>query len=74
MTLERAKLNCDYPEFALVFMWESWNCYTDIDLDALKYLVKHTSRIILPNVKLLSSDKSEILKTYKGFIDIGIKL
>lgn len=71
MTLERAKLNCDYPEFALVLMWQSWSCYTDIDYDALEYLVNHSSRILLPNVKELSTEKRDLLKGYKGSIRIG---
>jgi len=74
MDLKRAKLNCDYPELALVLIWESWISYTDINLDALKYIVKNSSRILLPNVKVLSVDKLELLRTYKGYIDIGIKL
>ena len=66
MTIDKAKLNCDYPEFALVLMWQSWSCYTDIEYDALEYLVKHSSRILLPNVKELSQDKRDLLKGYKG--------
>jgi hypothetical protein len=74
MTLDKAKLNVDYPEFALVLMWQSWTCYTDIEYDALEYLVKHSSRILLPNVKELSEDKKELLRQYKGFVDIGVDL
>ena len=66
MDLDRAKLNCDFPEFALVLMWQSWSCYTDIDYDALEYLVKHSSRILLPNVKSLSEEKRSILTNFKG--------
>jgi hypothetical protein len=74
MTLDKAKLNVDYPEFALVLIWQSWSCYTDIDYDALEYLVKHSSRILLHNVKELSEDKKELLRQYKGFVDIGVDL
>lgn len=74
MTLDKAKLNVDYPEFALVLMWQSWSCYTDIEYDALEYLVKHSSRILLPNVKELSEDKKELLRQYKGVVDIGVDL
>lgn len=74
MNLERAKLNCDFPEFALVLMWQSWSCYTDIDLDALEYLVKHSSKILLPNVKILAEAKKLILKDYKGHLLIGINI
>ncbi len=71
MHLDRAKLNCDFPEFALVLMWQSWSCFTDIDYDALEYLVNHSSRIVLPNVKYLSYEKIELLKKYNGPMIIG---
>ena len=74
MTLDKAKLNVDYPEFALVLMWQSWTCFTGIEYDALEYLVKHSSRILLHNVKELSEDKKELLRQYKGFVEIGVDL
>ena len=72
MDLDRAKMNVDYPEFALVLIWQSWSCYTDIDIDALVYLVKHSSRIMLSNVKELSEEKKELLRGYKGQLVIGV--
>jgi len=74
MTLDKAKLNVDYPEFALVLIWQSWSCYTDIDYDALEYLVNHSSRILLSNVKELSDEKKQLLRGYKGHLVIGVKL
>ena len=74
MDLHRAKLNVDFPEFALVLMWQSWSCYTDIDYDALEHLVQNSSRIMLSNVKELSDEKKELLRGYKGNLVIGIKL
>lgn len=74
MDLHRAKLNVEFPEFALVLMWQSWSCYTDIEYDALEYLVKYSSRIILSNIKELSEEKKELLRGYKGNLVIGIKL
>jgi hypothetical protein len=74
MDLQRAKLNVEFPEFALVLMWQSWSCYTDIEYDALEYLVKNSSRIMLSNVKELSEEKKELLRGYKGHLVIGIKL
>ena len=71
MTLDKAKLNVDYPEFALVLMWQSWSCYTDIEYDALEYLVHHSSRILLSNVKELTEDKKQLLRLYKGHLVIG---
>ena len=74
MDLDRAKLNVEYPEFALVLMWQSWSCYTDIQYDALEYLVNNSSRIMLSNVKELSKEKKELLKRYDGQLVIGLKL
>ena len=71
MDLHRAKLNVEFPEFALVLIWQSWHCYTDIDLDALDYLVKKSSRILLPNVKELTEEKKVLLRGYKGPLVIG---
>ena len=74
MTLDKAKLNVDYPEFALVLMWQSWTCFTGIEYDALEYLVNHSSRILLSNVKELTEDKKQLLRGYKGHLVIGVKL
>jgi hypothetical protein len=74
MDLHRAKLNVDFPEFALVFIWQSWSCYTGIDYDALEYLVKYSSRILLPNVNELSEEKKSLLKSYRGTIQIGVEI
>ena len=74
MDLHRAKLNVEFPEFALVLRWESWSCYTDIDYDALEYLVKNSSRIMLSNVKELSEEKKELLRAYKGHLVIGVTI
>jgi hypothetical protein len=74
MTLDKAKLNVDYPEFALVLIWQSWTCFTGIEYDALEYLVNHSSRILLSNVKELTEDKKQLLRGYKGHLVIGVKL
>lgn len=73
MNLDRAKLNVGYPEFSLIFSWQSWDCFTDIDYDALDYLVKHSSRILLSNIKDLTEEKRQLLKEYNGLLIIGIK-
>jgi hypothetical protein len=72
MTLQRAKLNVQFPEFSQVLIYESWLCFTDIEYEALEYLVQHSSRIILPNVKALTEDKLLILKNYNGYLEIGV--
>ena len=74
MTLDRAKLNVEFPEFASILMWQSWSCYTDIEYDALEYLVQNSSRIMLSNVKELSQWKKELIRTYKGHLVIGINI
>ena len=74
MDLHRAKLNVEFPEFALVLMWQSWSCYTDIQYDALEYLVKNSSRIMLSNVKELSEEKKALLRGYKGNLVIGVTI
>ena len=74
MDLDRAKLNVEFPEFALVLMWQSWSCYTDIQYDALEYLVKNSSRIMLSNVKELSEEKKALLRGYKGNLVIGVTI
>jgi hypothetical protein len=74
MDLDRAKLNVEYPEFALVLIWQSWSCYTDIDYDALEYLVKHSSRIMLSNVKEMSEEKKMLLRGYNGHLVIGVDI
>ncbi len=72
MTLQRAKLNVQFPEFSQVLIYESWLCFTDIEYEALEYLVQHSSRIILPNVKALTEDKLLLLKNYNGYLEIGV--
>lgn len=74
MDLKQAKLNVDFPELALIFIWQSWNCYTDIEYEALAHLVENSSRIMLTNVIELSENKKELLKGYKGYLEIGVAI
>jgi hypothetical protein len=71
MTLDKAETVVAFPEFANVLIWQSWYCYTDIDLDALEYLVNNSSRILLPNVMELTEEKKALLRGYKGPLVIG---
>ena len=71
MTLDRAETVVAFPEFANVLIWQSWHCYTDIDLDALEYLVNNSLRILLPNVMELTEEKKAVLRGYKGPLVIG---
>ena len=74
MDLDSAKSNVSFPELALVLSWQSWDSYTDIDFDALEYLVKNSSRILLRNVKELTEEKKELLRGYKGALVIGVNI
>jgi hypothetical protein len=73
MTLQRAKLNVEFPEFSQILIYESWLCFTDIEYEALEYLIQHSSRIMLPNVKALTEDKLLLLKSYNGYLEIGVQ-
>ena len=73
MTLNDAEIVVAFPEISMVFIGSSWLCFTDIELDALAYLVKNSHRIILPNVKKLTKEQKALLKNYTGFLDIGDK-
>jgi hypothetical protein len=73
MTLQRAKLNVEFPEFSQILIYESWLCFTDIEYEALEYLIQHSSRIMLPNVKALTEDKLLLLKNYNGYLEIGVQ-
>lgn len=73
MTLQRAKLNVEFPEFSQILIYESWLCFTDIEYKALEYLIQHSSRIMLPNVKALTEDKLLLLKNYNGYLEIGVQ-
>jgi hypothetical protein len=73
MTLQRAKLNVEFPEFSQILIYESWLCFTDIEYEALEYLIQHSSRIMLPNVKALTEDKLLLLKSYNGYLETGVQ-
>ena len=74
MDLDSAKSNVSFPELSLVLSWQSWDSYTDIDYDALEYLVKNSSRILLRNVRELTEEKKELLRGYKGGLVIGVNI
>jgi hypothetical protein len=74
MTLNHAKTIVDFPELSLVLLWQSWLSFTDIEIDALEHLTKCSSRILLPNVKAASTQKMDLLKTYKGYLQIGFDI
>ena len=73
LTLKKAKLFVDFPEMFLVFS-KDWQVITEVEYDALQYLVEHSSRILLPNVTKLGEKEKELLRTYKGHLQIGIEL
>ena len=73
LTLEKAKLFVDFPEMYIIFS-KDWLIITDVEYDALQYLVEHGSRILLPNVTTLGEKEKELLRTYKGHLQIGVEL
>jgi hypothetical protein len=71
LKLEDAEQLCDCAEMFRIF-WGEWHSYTEIEDDALQYLVKHSFSIILPNVKSLSPKQKKIISEYKkGLLQIG---
>ena len=73
LTLEKAKLLVDFPEMYLIF---SKDCLviTEVEYEALQYLVKHSSRILLPKVISIGEREKELLRTYEGHLQIGVEL
>jgi hypothetical protein len=71
LTIEKAKLFVRYPEIFRIF-WKNWDAITEVEYEALKYLVENSNIIYLPNVKSLSTEKAELLKSYRGYLKIGI--
>jgi hypothetical protein len=73
LTLAKAKLFVEYPELYRLF-WKDWNAITMVEYEALEYLVKFSSSILLPNVKELSPQSKKILKSYSGGLIIGVQV
>ncbi len=70
LTLDMAKLFVAYPEMFKIF-WKNWDVITEVEYDALEYLVKNGSFIRLPNVKSLTEEQAEILRDFRGYLVIG---
>jgi|LauGreDrversion4_2_1035121.scaffolds.fasta_scaffold1085346_1 hypothetical protein len=73
LTLEKAKLFVAYREMYMIF-WKDWEAITEVDYDALEYLVNHSSFINLPNVQYLTEDKELLLFKYRGKLILGYSL
>lgn len=71
LTLRKAENFVAWPEFYRIF--NDWNVITEVEYDALEYLVNNAKVIMLPNVKELSEDKIELLKDFNGYLSIGVK-
>lgn len=78
--MEKKTLNIDMAMTKVKFreltqiLWREWEAYTNIEDDALKYLVDHTRHIYLPNVKVLTDAQKLILKDFKGLLEIGVEV
>jgi hypothetical protein len=74
LNLEKAKQFVSMPEIFYIF-YADWHAITEVEYDALKYLVENKSRIILPNVKSLSQESLELIRGYKAnYIEIGVEI
>jgi hypothetical protein len=73
LTLDKAQEMVQFAEFFRIF-WADWHLYTDVKYEALAYLVENSSKIILPNVKYLSEDKVDLLREYKGYLELGFTI
>lgn len=73
LTLEKAENFTKFPEMFNIF-WKDWHAITEVEHEALEYLVNNSSRIILPNVTQLSESEKELLRSFKGQLEIGVKL
>lgn len=71
LTLRKAENFVAWPEFYRIF--NDWNVITEVEYDALEYLVNNAKVIMLPNVKVLSADKIELLRKYKHYLNIGFE-
>ena len=70
LKIDKAKLYTDYPEIIRIFI--DLNVITDIEFEALKYLVENKKEIFLPNVKELSKEKKEYLEKHNHYIRLGV--
>lgn len=70
LTLEMAEFYTKYREMISIF--NDFYVVTDIEFDALQYLVESKSHIALPNVKTLSKEKLEYLKNHEYHFLHGI--
>ena len=71
LKLDDAEHLCKWAEMFRVF-WGEWHSYTEVEDDALQYLVDNSFSIILPNVKSISPKQKIIIRGYKkGLLNIG---
>lgn len=70
LTLEEAQYMVRFSEMMNIF-WRTWEQFTEVDDDALAFLVAKSSKIILPNVKEFSAYQLKILSEYKGYLQIN---
>ena len=73
LTLDQAKHMVKFREMYIIF-WADWETFTQVDTDALQYLVDMGQSITLPNVKTLTHEQKVLLKSYDGFVKVGVDL
>jgi len=70
LTIEEAKYMVRFAEMMNIF-WKNWEQFTEVDDDALEFLVANSGKIILPNVKVFSVNQLQLLAGYKGYLVIN---
>ena len=66
LDLKKAEQFVGYPELMRIF--QDWHAITEVDDDALEYLVKHSKVIWLPNVRKFSNNQIRLLQNFEGHI------
>lgn len=70
LTLDQAQHMVRFSEIFNIF-WRDWEVITEVDDDALEFLVANSSKIILPNVKEFTAYQLSLFKEYKGFLKLN---
>ena len=72
LTKAKAQFYTEFREMIMIF--NDLNNITEIDSDALEYLVENEKNIFLPNVKELSQEKVNLLKNRKNSVHLGFTI
>ena len=73
LDLDYAKFLVRYPDMTHLFS-AVWDQFTEVDYEALDYLVRHSEKILLRNIRSLSPEKMTLLRKYKGELVLGFSI